>query len=197
MYALTAGRGYLHKCGKRLKTAGAECEHNTVDGDATLAFVLDVLTQIVERLGGREALRGRLLKLAKAQHNAAPDSAALQVQRLEQPLSAAEAEVSLIGRNLARAKDEAEGDLIRQEWHRQKREVEQFRNRLEAACGRQCKTNDLHPAAQVERALALYDETTTIVQNPTAKAAMPGLLEKINLRLWLSFREGAKGERKV
>ena len=57
----------MYVCGNYVKTAGANCQHNAVDGDAALKFVLNFLIEQIERLGGRNALKSRLEKLAKLQ----------------------------------------------------------------------------------------------------------------------------------
>ena len=53
------------------------------------------------------------------------------------------------------------------------------------------------PDVQVGMALSLFDELQSVLSDPAARAALQGLLEKINLRLWLTFGEGTKGKRRV
>jgi hypothetical protein len=36
-----------------------------------------------------------------------------------------------------------------------------------------------------------------VMKNPTARAAIPEFLQKINLRLWLKFGEAKKGAREA
>jgi hypothetical protein len=45
MWARTSGERRLYTCGKYINSSGKQCEHNQVDAEATLAFVLQTLRQ--------------------------------------------------------------------------------------------------------------------------------------------------------
>ena len=45
--------------------------------------------------------------------------------------------------------------------------------------------------------MGLYDDILLVLKNPAARIALAPLLQRINLKLWLSFTEGTKGHRKV
>src|SRR5947209_2638036 len=119
------------------------------------------------------------------------------MRRLEQLLADGEAELALIGRNLARARDEAESDMIRAVWLKQKFQTERCRQNVVEAQSRRVRQEEADAAAQVELALSLYDELQSVVKENGVKSAIAGFLEKINLRPWLSFGEGTKRTRKI
>jgi hypothetical protein len=50
-------------------------------------------------------------------------------------------------------------------------------------------------AADVELALRMYDELKGVVANPEARADLAAILEKVHLRMWLSFVPVKKGKR--
>jgi hypothetical protein len=53
------------------------------------------------------------------------------------------------------------------------------------------------PAVRIEQALFVYDNLQTVLKNPIARSKISELLEKINVRLWLSFATNLKGTRQV
>jgi hypothetical protein len=198
MYALTSGNRALYKCGRYLKTAGAECEHNTIDAEAVLTFVVDQLGQQVDLLGGRDALRRRLAKLVEAKRRAGPDAEHEQaVTQLQQLLFKAEAEFKIVASNLARADGQAEYESIRAVWQDQQAKVQCLQRQLDALKMKSLSRDGSEPAAQIEQALSIYDNLQTVLKNPIARSKISELFEKINVRLWLSFTTNLKGTRQV
>jgi DNA invertase Pin-like site-specific DNA recombinase len=57
MYGYKHGHRPVYVCGSYMRTAGAECEHNVVDGEAALRFTLSALRQLVGGAANREKLR--------------------------------------------------------------------------------------------------------------------------------------------
>ncbi len=57
LYGLTNGGRRLYKCGRYIRTEGAECRCNAVDGEAMLRFTLRTLAHYVDRHGNRDRLR--------------------------------------------------------------------------------------------------------------------------------------------
>ncbi len=198
MYARTSGSRPLYVCGRYMKTDGAECDHNAVDGEAALAFILSVFQQRIEQFGGREALRNRLMRMAAAPHVETSDTLAQkELHRVQQQLVEAEEELKVIGRNMARARNNEAYKLMEAEFAAQQARVDRLRQeRDHARPAAADRPQDVDPEAQVELALSLYDELEKIVNDPAARAAIPGLLDRINLRLWLNFAEGQNALRR-
>ena len=51
--------------------------------------------------------------------------------------------------------------------------------------------------AEVERALALFDQIDALAADGAARGALRQMFRRLNLNLWLSFGEGRKGKRAV
>ena len=102
MYGRTSGERRCYTCGKYVNTSGEQCEHNQVDAEAALGFVLGVLRQKVVMYGGRDALRTRLTEIAKAAREQKPDDRADERLVLAALLCDAEGELELLTANLAR-----------------------------------------------------------------------------------------------
>lgn len=193
MYARTSGNRPLYVCGKYMKSAGSECNHNAVDGAAALSFVIGTLQQLILRAGGRDALRARLLTNARAEQTSPPVEPP-RLREIQRRLSAAEVELSKIQRNFARAQDDEELKLFRNEMASQKAIIEAIRCEQQSA---QAPRPMVDVEQEVERALSIYDEITRLADNPAARAGLPALLDRLNLRLWLNFGDGLKGNRKI
>ena len=67
MYAHTVGKRRVHSCGKYMKSAGAECNNNTVDAEALLRLTLQTLNQLLIQHGRIGDLRQRIEQLAKTE----------------------------------------------------------------------------------------------------------------------------------
>ena len=198
MYAKTSGSRALYLCGRYNKTAGCQCDHNAVDADATLTFVLNVLRQSVDSVGGREALREQLHKLARGCTAPAAPKVADDLQVIAQRVAGLEAEAQAIGRNLARSKDDEEMELFRAEHAAVKGQLQRLTSEYErqrAHYNDQAAADDVD--AEVEAALAVYDDIEVVTKDFAARAEIPRVLEALNLRLWLNFGEGKKGKRAI
>lgn len=194
MYGKTSGRRALYVCGRYMKTNGDACEHNSVDAEATLAFVLDALKQQAIGAGGREALAARLRELARDAGPAHPD-ADEAFRRAGVQAAAAASEYERVGRNFALAQNDEERRIFREtlsDLRAKHLELEAHVRRLKAAV-----QPSAAPDAAVEEALALYDEIGQVGGEPEARRRIPALLSRMNLRLWLNFTQGRKGARAV
>jgi hypothetical protein len=198
MYARMSGKRTLYVCGRYMNGAG--CSHNAIDGEAALRFALGVLRQRAGQFGGREALRRKLLAFAQAPKPPRPEPLHDALKRVEVQLRVAEEDLRLIERNFARARDDDDAEMFRRERQGQQAEVTRLRGELDEI---QAKTvvdtrrvlSD--PEQQAEQALALFDEIERLASDAGARAGVPELLEKLNLRMGLYFAEGRKGNRAI
>ena len=196
MYAKTSGDRRLYTCGRYINTDGRKCDHNQVDAEATLEFVLGVLRQRVLQCGGREALRKKLIGIAAAAADNRPKVVQHELQILQDRLHSLEQEVELLGTNLGRAQDNDEYKIISRQFREKRDEAASVRGKI----GQIQPTNraqDFNPADEAEKALQLFDQIELIAKHPESRAALRPLLKKLNLNLWLSFIEGTKGSRAV
>jgi DNA invertase Pin-like site-specific DNA recombinase len=140
--AVLYGRKYRTKakylCSTYMRSGGRDCFPNSVDEEAALRFILEVLQQRIQMCGGREALRARLSQLAAhGQQACSPLGGELELA--EQYLGNLEAELKTIGRNLARAKDENIFAIIQAEYKDKEEEVKRARQQVERLRPRQIK----------------------------------------------------------
>ena len=87
LYGLNNGGRALYKCGRYMRTEGAECESNAVDAEAMLRFTLRTLRQLVDRRGNRDRLRDLLEERARRDRTDPSGIALLLRRRRSRPNS--------------------------------------------------------------------------------------------------------------
>ncbi len=196
MYGLTSGKRAMYCCAEYMKSGGAFCHHNQFDAEALLKFMLQVFKQqIILKAGGREALWARLLEKAQRAASDRGPVAASDLDRLSGQLAKARQDLERISKNLAMALDEAENQAIKPLFREKRAEVDRLTQEME-----KCATTSTRaPGVQdeVDAALGLFDQIVRIVEDPQARPAIRPLLVKLNVRIWLNFKEGLKKTRKI
>lgn len=178
-----------------MRSGGHDCHYHAVDTEATLAFVLDVLKQRVQMCGGRTALRQQLLERATGDEHPQGQTLNNELELSERHLAGLEVELKTIGRNLARATDDAIFAVVQGEYRDKQAEVERARHQVERLRNEAVETPALTPEEEVDAALQLFDEIERVAIDPAARAEIPQLLGKLNLNLGLRFAETTKGDR--
>ena len=84
-----------------------------------------------------------------------------------------------------------EYDLIKPLVHEKRREVDDLRGQLAKHPAPAPRRADVD--AEVERALALFDQIDALAADEAARGALRQMFRRLNLNLWLSFGEGRKG----
>lgn len=67
MHGIPYGGNLKYVCGRYCNSGYTECHHNTVDCSAVTAMLTDALVELVDKAGGREVIRERLLAKARAE----------------------------------------------------------------------------------------------------------------------------------
>jgi hypothetical protein len=115
MYGAVQSGRKLYKCGRNMRTSGAECDNNAVDAEALLAHTLSSILNSVRDLFSRSELEAELFKLANSQLSTQGSDAHHELARIEAKLSTLKEDLAIIGRNLARARDQEIFDEIEAE----------------------------------------------------------------------------------
>jgi hypothetical protein len=107
MYGRTSGERRCYTCGRYVNSSGDRCAHNQVDAEAALRFVLGVLKQKLVACGGRDAIRERIERIAKAAGEQRADRAGGEAEVLAARLGEAEEHLQLLTTNMGRATEAA------------------------------------------------------------------------------------------
>lgn len=195
MYARTSGGRSLYTCGRYMKGGGAACANNQVDGEAMLRFTLSTLKELVTRAGARDALRRRLLALARGEsEGAGRPEASIRRVALEAAIQKLERRRQTVGRNALQAEDadlRAEAESMFKEI---KGELDAVRRQLATLDSLEAGRRD--PEREVERAMALFDDVHRVADNPAARADVARLMNQLGVLIGLKFVEGVKGKKR-
>jgi hypothetical protein len=200
MYGVTQSGRPLYKCGRYMRTSGAECDNNAVDAEALLRHILGSLLNSVPLLFSRAELEAELLKLAKSHRSTRESDTPSEQARIDSRLAALNEEAALICRNLARAKDaeiyaeiEAERTKIKAEILRLQESRQRLTSGLNSAQGESQNTVE----HEVRKALSKLEDIQRIASSPEARLEIRAMLQELGCRVGLSFFEATKGKKRL
>ena len=197
LYGLQNGGRSLYKCGRYMKTEGAECASNAVDAEAMLRFTLRTLRQLVDRRGDRDRLRALLEERAlrdRADPSAAPDVLGVA---LTAPLAELQSQLEVVSRRMAKEDDDARYEAIAREYDRLHREVRSIEAALKSERRASAPGRDAPVQDEVEAAMSLLDDIQRITSDEEARAEINPLLEVLGVRVGLTFGASIKGKKRA
>jgi DNA invertase Pin-like site-specific DNA recombinase len=197
LYGLTHGGRALYKCGRYMRTEGAECRSNAVDAEAMLRFTLRTIRQLIDRHGNRDRLRTRLEERARQGPSGQGGGSNIREAALEARLAELKGHLEIVGRRMAIERDDARYAAIAREYDRLHAEVRTAEAALES--GRYCPPTMIATTIQdeVEAAMGLLEDLDRITSDEGARADVHPLLERLGLRIGLSFGSAIKGKKRV
>ncbi len=198
MYARKHGERPIYVCGRYMRTNGAECENNTVDGEAMLRFTLRTLRQFVDRHGNRRKFRELLLQRAQQNPQDQVQNAANQeIQLLTAKVAESKDQLTVVRRRMALEKDDARYAAIAEEFDRINGELKTAERDLAAKQLSRVDPAPRSPEADVDAAMVLVDEIRRITGDHSARAEVNPLLRKLCVWIGLSFTNVIRGEKRV
>lgn len=192
MYSRTNGNRRLLVC-SRYVNAG-ECNHNSVDSEALLAYVVRFLSSATGNLPVRDRLRAALLARAQSEvQHPKPDT---ERARLDAELRTRQEQAARLQRRFAEEANESIYQALRAQYDRVHERTQTLEREL---AGRPSLPIERSlPDVEVDKALALLDDAQRIIGDVTAREELPALFERLGLWVGMYFREAIKGtKRKV
>ena len=116
-----------------MRTEGAECRCNAVDGEAMLRFTLRTLADQVDRNGNRDRLRALIEERARRDRVEPAVGPVAREASLVARLSRLNGELEVVGRRMATEGDDARYEAIAREYDRLRVEVGEAERALAAA----------------------------------------------------------------
>ncbi len=178
-----------------MKNGAAACSHNEVDAEALLRFSLNALCETVDRLGARELLRQKLAEFASRNVEKPRDHAEGQEHILRDRINELERKKTVVKNNFLSAEDpelRAEAEKAYCE-HRSQIDILQ-RELLQIT---KSKSEGDDPNREVDKAMALFDTLHRGVAENFPRAEMPGLFDRLGIKIGLHFVEVPKKTRRV
>src|SRR5262245_44150482 len=197
LYGRSHSGRFVYTCGRYMRTSGAACASNQVDAEAMLRFTLKTLKQLVERHGNRDKLRQKLLERARREEAAQTGHPiARELAGLRLRLTEVEDALQTAKRRMAREKDDVRYEALAEEFDRLNEEQQQLTSAI-GACEAQ---RTMSPAASAEQAaeaaLGLLDDVTRVTTEPSARAEVNPLLQRLGVWIGLRFGTEIKGKKR-
>ncbi|MBI1247517.1 hypothetical protein GC197_06670 [bacterium] len=185
MYRFPYNDAFRYKCALYQQSSGAECNHNQVDGMAAVRFALSCVKQRLLSPTLMPKLEQRLRQLAMDDQG--NDKLAKEVSRKRSELDDARREKEEVGKNLARAKSDAQFEVISQEFENQEKRIQELQkelNRLEKQSASASTGSD-----DVEVTLELVRKLTKLADGPKSLKLVRQLFDLIDVKLFLKFQK--------
>jgi hypothetical protein len=196
MYGRTKESRSIYTCGRYMRTDNAECANNTVDGDATLRFVLKTIRQIIHLHGGRSRIEELLRERAKLAVDAQPPMERTRLELMVVQREKLKGEVALVQRRMASESDDRIYAALREEFMAKQDELRQLDLHLEERSRAEQPPAVQDAEGQVNAALALLDDVERICSIAEARGEINPMLVKLGMRLGLNFTGVIKGKKR-
>ena len=193
LYGIEQERRRIYACSKYLKSGGRDCRRHTVDGEATLQFIWQLLLQLVSRCGGRQSLRAQLRRAVAARQASSAGGQVSGAKLLEKQLEKIQKERNIVRKNLARAKSGAAFKAVEAEFNRLEHDVRELELQL-AQCS-SAAASSASPDQVVDEAIRLLDTLGDFSDDRSARQRLGELLRRLDIRLWLRFQDNPRGKR--
>ena len=179
-----------------MQTGGAECDHNKVDAEAMLTFVLDLLVQHIDRCGTREELRRRLTELAQRESGVCQSEIDDGlVRRTHSRVAELKSQLDIATKNLLTEPDEKLREHMRGHYEMLKGELEAAECELRKL-EEDTQDKDRSPEQEVELAMSLPEKIGRVATDDEARADIQPLLKQMGLNVGLRFDEAVKGKKR-
>jgi len=199
MHGIPSGEKLKYACGRYYNSGYTECNHNWVEATAVTTMLIDALVEIVNKAGGREAIRDRLLTKAgaEAERDAEPEEPAALVH-LRRRLADLEDNIATAERRMATEKNEARYEAIAKTFDSLVAEKAAVaREVAELATPRPLTKTSLSPEEQVDALMATLDDLATLAKDENANQKVRDLVLRLGIFVGLEFEERMWGKRPI
>jgi len=199
MHGIPIGNKLKYACGRYYNSGYTECSHNTVEAAAVTTMLIDALVELVDKAGGREAIRTRLLTKARAE--AKPDEMPEEptaLAHLRKNLASLEEDIATAERRMATEKDDARYTAIAKTFDCLRAEKESVdRQVAELATPKPVTKTILSPEEQVDALMTTIDDLAALAKDEIANQRIRDLVLRLGIFVGLEFEEGRWGKRPV
>ncbi len=200
MHGVPYGKKLKYVCGLYSNSGYTECHHNTVEAPAVTAMLVDALIELVDKAGGREVIRERLL--AKARAEAETDPASLEpamLAELRKRLANLNEDIETAERRMTVEKDDVRYAAIAKTFDTFVRDRADLERQIaDLAAPRQPEAAAAStPEEQVEALMAALDDLASLATDAKAGQAIRQLVLRLGIFVGLEFEEQMWGKRPI
>ncbi len=197
MYGVTSGQRRLYRCGRYMRTSGSECNQNSVDGEALLKYVLNLLSRRIVGHGGRTRLQQMLAERAERVLGTSGNSSAKAVALAAADVTRLEHQLNVAARRMAIEQDDVRYEALSQQHKQLHDELAAARARHDAAQDNSLATAERSVEGEVEAALNLISNLGRVASDDTARADIGPLFQSLGIRVGLSFAPTVLGSKRM
>ncbi|GJM26222.1 MAG: hypothetical protein DHS20C16_26370 [Phycisphaerae bacterium] len=195
LYGRQMGKRRILVCGRYTKSNGKECNHNSFDAEALLAFVLKTLRQILALNGGKEKIENVLRKIASENASTAEIELHNKVlNRLRTELVECNSQIEKARKRLATVPEDLIED-VSAALRAFKCQADSLGQRI-ADHEKSAPDHIRDPEQEVRAAMDLIERFDVVSTDPTARRELTPLLRQMGLWLGLEFKDGVKGKKR-
>ncbi len=199
MHGIPYGDKLKYVCGRYSNSGYTECSHNTVEAPAVAAMLINALVELVNKAGGREAIRERLLAKAYAEADTKAEAEEPAVLRqLRERVVDLEQNIATAERRMATEKDDTRYAAIAKTFDNLVAEKAAAERQIaELATPAPATTKAITPEAQVDALMATLDDLATLAKDGNANQKIRQLVLRLGIFIGLEFEERMWGKRPV
>ena len=199
MHGIPYGDKLKYVCGRYSNSGYTECSHNTVEAPAVAAMLINALVELVNKAGGREAIRERLLAKAYAEADTEAEAEEPAVLRqLRERVVDLEQNIATAERRMATENDDTRYAAIAKTFDNLVAEKAAAERQIaELATPAPATTKAITPEAQVDALMATLDDLATLAKDGNANQKIRQLVLRLGIFVGLEFEEGQWGKRAV
>ena len=199
MHGIPQGEKLKYVCGRYYNSGYTECHHNSVEVNAVTTMLVDALLELVDKAGGREVIRERLLVKARAE--AAADVADREppaLEHLRKRLLELDGDIATAERRMATEKDDARYAAIARTFDTLRAERADVAGQIgELTRPQPAVSAGMTPEEQVDALMATIDDIASLAGDPKATPKIRQLVLRLGIFVGLEFEERMWGKRPV
>ncbi|MFM7135830.1 MAG: recombinase family protein [Planctomycetota bacterium] len=199
MHGIPSGEKLKYACGRYYNSGYSECSHNWVEATAVTTMLVDALVELVNKAGGREAIRERLLAKAwaEAERDAAPEESAA-LTHFRQQLIDLEDDIATAERRMATEKNEVRYEAIAKTFDRLVGEKAAITRQIsELAVPQPAPAVPATPEEQVDAIMATIDDLAALAKDESVNQKIRDLVLRLGIFVGLEFEKARWGKRPV
>ena len=199
MHGIPQSGKLKYVCGRYYNSGYTECHHNAVEAAPLTTMLVAALLELVDKAGGREAIRERLLAKARAEAAAGADTLEPSaLGSLRRRLADLDGDIATVERRMATEKNDARYAAIARTFDTLDAERTEVQRQIaELTAPPSASATVATPEEQVDALMATIDGIASLAGDPNANPKIRELVLRLGVFVGLEFEERMWGKRPI
>ena len=199
MHGVPYGMKLKYVCGRYCNSGYTECHHNTVEAAPLATMLIDALLELVNKAGGRDVIRERLLERANAEAGTvATQQRPPELNDLQKKLAELDDDIATAERRMSTEKDDTRYAAIARTFDSLVTEKTKAQRRIAELLA---PTEESKPAPkpeeQVDALMTAIDDLASLARDANANQRIRELVLRLGVFIGLEFEERMWGKRPI